>query len=146
MATPLTDVYGVFLAKVTADQWILPEEVEIAKADWRQFLDTAIFRFRYPKVSLEIDEEEESFVNTLTGEIQVLAVYMKHEWIKRCVADWSNIRSIYVDTEFSPANHLQKLEDLSLQVNMEAKNFYDTYSRVENGKPTAFGKLAGKNQ
>ena len=30
-------------------------------------------------------------------EIQLIALYMKHEWIKRCVASWENIRQLYAD-------------------------------------------------
>ena len=30
-------------------------------------------------------------------EIQLLAIFMKHEWIKRCIATWENIRQLYAD-------------------------------------------------
>ena len=32
-------------------------------------------------------------------EIQLLALYMKHEWVKRCVASWENIRQLYADAD-----------------------------------------------
>ena len=31
-------------------------------------------------------------VDLTNDEIQLLALYMKHEWIKRCIASWENIR------------------------------------------------------
>jgi hypothetical protein len=41
---------------------------------------------------------------------------MKHEWIKRCVASWEHIGQLYTSKDFSMANHLDKLNDLQLQV------------------------------
>ena len=42
----------------------------------------------------------------------MLALYMKHEWIKRCIASWENIRQLYTSKDFSQANHLDKLNKL----------------------------------
>ena len=105
MATPFLKVYDAFLGRITADEWTLEEELAIVERDWQELLKIAIFRFKYPRVSLEIEEvtlNEEShtdtlkvyqFVNDLTNdEIQLLALYMKHEWVKRCIASWENIR------------------------------------------------------
>ena len=98
MATPFLSVYDAFLARITADEWTLEEELAIVERDWQELLSIAIFRFKYPRVSLEVetlDGEEEGqlaqcqFVNDLTNdEIQLLALYMKHEWIKSCIASW----------------------------------------------------------
>jgi len=102
MATPLHKIYDAFLARITADEWTLEEELAIVERDWQELLRMAIFRFKYPRVSLEIESSEEEnesglqamqFINDLTNdEIQLLALYMKHEWIKRCIASWENIR------------------------------------------------------
>ena len=103
MATPLLRVYDAFLARITADEWTLEEELAIVERDWRQLLKMSIFRFKYPRVSLEIEETGEStgvfqFTEDLTNDqIQLLALYMKHEWIKRCIASWENIRQLYAD-------------------------------------------------
>jgi hypothetical protein len=107
MATPFLKVYDAFLARITADEWTLEEELAIVERDWQELLRIAIFRFKYPRVDLEIEEldtpEEgqlvrRQFVNDLTNdEIQLLALYMKHEWIKRCIASWENIRQLYAD-------------------------------------------------
>ena len=71
----------------------------------------AIARFKYPRVSLDFEERESecdcpapsfAFKEDLTNdEIQLLALYMKHEWIKRCIASWENIRQLYADMDFS---------------------------------------------
>ena len=57
MATPLLKVYDAFLARITADEWTLEEELAIVERDWRELLKMAIFRFKYPRVELEIVED-----------------------------------------------------------------------------------------
>ena len=118
MATPFLKVYDAFLARITADEWTLEEELAIVERDWQELLRIGIFRFKYPRIALDIEEVETEqehslpiyqFVNDLTNdEIQLLALYMKHEWIKRCIASWENIRQLYADKDFSQANHLDK--------------------------------------
>lgn len=107
MATPLSTVYDAFLARITADEWTLEEELAIVERDWQELLKMAIFRFKYPRISLEVeaispaDESKDQlvryqFINELSNdEIQILALMMKHEWIKRCIASWENIRQLY---------------------------------------------------
>lgn len=100
MATPLMRVYDAFLSRITADEWTLEEEFAMVERDWRQLLDIAIFRFKFPRVSLEYEDTENGpyFVEDLNeDEIQLLALMMKHEWVKRCVASWENIRQLYAD-------------------------------------------------
>ena len=58
MATPLLKVYDAFLARITADEWTLEEELAIVERDWQELLNMAIFRFKYPRVELEIVEDE----------------------------------------------------------------------------------------
>ena len=101
MATPFLKVYDAFLARITADEWTLEEELAIVERDWQELLGIAIFRFKYPRVSLEKEEIEPDmnenphklkmyqFVKALPNdEIKLLALYMKHEWVKRCIASW----------------------------------------------------------
>ena len=155
MATPFLKVYDAFLARITADEWTLEEELAIVERDWQELLKMAIARFKYPRVSLEIEEvetEQENqlpryqFVNDLTNdEIQLLALYMKHEWIKRCIASWENIRQLYADKDFSQANHLDKLNKLESAVNDEVHKFEGIYDRSRHKRPAElFKKLAGK--
>ena len=56
MATPVIKVYDAFLARITADEWTLEEELAIVERDWQELLKMAIFRFKYPRVSLEVEE------------------------------------------------------------------------------------------
>lgn len=159
MATPFLKVYEAFLARITADEWTLEEDIAIVERDWQQLLDIAIFRFKYPRNSLkklEFDPDPNCDCNPLIScafegdldqdEIQLLALYMKHEWIKRCVASWENIRQLYADKNFSQANHLDKLNKLQAAVEDEVHRAEGIYDRSRNKRPAGlFKKLAGKN-
>ena len=159
MATPFLKVYDAFLARITADEWTLEEELAIVERDWQELLKMAIARFKYPRVDLSIenaaiDNGDDSqlqilqFTNDIgNDEIQLLAVYMKHEWVKRCIASWENIRQLYSSTDFSQANHLDKFNDLQVAVAKEVAEQEDIYDRSRGKTPAAiFGKLAGKKQ
>ena len=118
----------------------------------------AIFRFKYPRVSLEKEEIEPNdnnnphelkmyqFVDDLTNdEIQLLALYMKHEWVKRCIASWENIRQLYADKDFSQANHLDKLNKLEVAIEKEVRRAEGVYDRSRKKRPAdLFKRLAGK--
>ena len=159
MATPFLKVYDAFLARITADEWTLEEELAIVERDWQELLRVAIFRFKYPRVALTIEEvagsdlpEDDSqlkiytFTEDLTNdEIQLLALYMKHEWIKRCIASWENIRQLYASKDFSQANHLDKLNKLEAAVRLEIRDAEGIYDRSRDKTPAEiFRKLAGK--
>lgn len=156
MATPFLKVYDAFLARITADEWTLEEELAIVERDWQELLKMAIARFKYPRVSLEIEQVDQTdndsqlavyqFTDDLTNdEIQLLAVYMKHEWIKRCIASWENIRQLYTSKDFSQANHLDKLNDLEQAVALEVHKYEGIYDRSRGKSPASiFRKLAGK--
>ena len=157
MATPFLKVYDAFLARITADEWTLEEELAIVERDWQELLKMAIARFKYPRVDLEIrsvnDEEYDEqqlgvyeFANELTNdEIQLLALYMKHEWIKRCIASWENIRQLYASKDFSQANHLDKLNKMESAVALEVHKQEGIYDRSRGKSPAViFRKLAGK--
>ena len=138
-------IYDSFLARISSDEWVLPDEMYIAQRDWFEFLKMAIFRFRFPRKSLEYDVEQMAFNEELDdAEIQVLAIYMKHEWVKRCVASWEEIRMLYSNKDFSQANHLDKLIKLSDQLELECAKSAATYYRSINGRPYDYTKLAGK--
>ena len=159
MATPFLKVYDAFLARITADEWTLEEELAIVERDWQELLNIAIFRFKYPRVSLEREEvqtelQEDNhglktyqFIEDLTNdEIQLLALYMKHEWVKRCIASWENIRQLYADKDFSQANHLDKLNKLEAAIQLEVRRAEGIYDRSREKRPAdLFKKLAGKN-
>ena len=153
MATPFLKVYDAFLARITADEWMLEEELAIVERDWQELLKMAVERFKYPRISLEIEEvsqQEEApvvqFKEDLTNaEIQLLALYMKHEWVKRCIASWENIRQLYADKDFSQANHLDKLNKLEAAIELEVHRAEGIYDRSREKRPAnLFKKLAGK--
>ena len=155
MATPFLKVYDAFLARITADEWTLEEELAIVERDWQELLKMAIAQFKYPRVALDIEAAEQEgdsqlpnfqFVNELTDrEIQMLALYMKYEWIKRCIASWENIRQLYSSKDFSQANHLDKLLKLQTLVEHEIHKMEGKYDRSRNNAPSdIFKRLAGK--
>lgn len=145
MNTPFQAIYDAFLARIESDEWSLPEQFELAKRDWQEFLKIAVFRFRYPRVDLSYSEQLGEFEGELTNdEIQVLATFMKHEWIRRCIASWEEIKMLYSNKDFSQANHLDKLIKLNDQTNYECVKTQAIYSRVINKQPFDFRKLAGK--
>ena len=146
MATPLQKVYDAFLAKLEEDEWMLAEDVNVVEDDWRQILDAAIFRVRYPHVSLDYDAETGIFIDTLgNDEIQLLANLMKSEWINRTITVWDNLRQLYSDKDFSQANFLDKLNKTGAQVENTCRLMLDRYGRAVHYKPNKiFGKLAGK--
>ena len=159
MATPFLKVYDAFLARITADEWTLEEELAIVERDWQELLNIAIFRFKYPRVCLDREEiepelqEEDThglkmyqFIEDLSNdEIQLLALYMKHEWVKRCIASWENIRQLYADKDFSQANHLDKLNKLEAAIQIEVRRAEGIYDRSREKRPAElFKKLAGK--
>lgn len=159
-ATPFLKVYDAFLARITADEWTLEEELAIVERDWQELLKMAIARFKYPRVSLDYEEVTIAtddvapqlriyqFKEELSNdEIQLLAVYMKHEWVKRCVASWEHIGQLYTSKDFSAANHLDKLNDLESNVKREVEEQQDIYDRSRGKAPAEiFRQLAGKRQ
>ena len=145
MGTPFQAIYDSFLARISSDEWVLPDEMYIAQHDWFEFLKMAIFRFRFPRKSLEYDIDQMAFNEELDdAEIQMLAIYMKHEWVKRCVASWEEIKMLYCNKDFSQANHLDKLIKLSEQLELECVKSSATYYRSIKGRPYDYTKLAGK--
>lgn len=154
MATPFLKVYDAFLARITADEWTLEEELAIVERDWQELLKMAVERFKYPRISLEIEELKGADENMMVmqfkedltnAEIQLLALYMKHEWVKRCLASWDNIRQLYVDSDYSQANHIDKLLKLEASVALEVHKAEGRYDRAREHKPAyIFKRLAGK--
>lgn len=107
-------------------------------------LDAAIVEFRYPRVSLEHDEYE--FTAELTNdEIQVLSSLMRLGWIRRCISTWDNVRHLWSDKDYSPANFLQRLTELETVIEKDSRRLKDWYGRSHQYKPDPiFGRLAGK--
>lgn len=136
MATELQEVYDFLLAKTDAKEWAWTEDIELLQSDWKMLLRMAIQDFLFPRISLEFTEDEEGntiFQNTLTdAELQVLATYMKHEWLKRSITNWKNIEMLYHDKDFKisgKASHLNALINLESVYDEECKKMANKYSR-----------------
>ncbi len=152
MGTPLTKVYEAFLAKIEQNEWTTVEEMQAAEKDWFKLLEMAINRFMFPRISLDINPIEDptngfSFIATITtAEIQVLATFMKNEWLKRSLASWELIRQQYTTKDFqffSPANQMGKIQEAINQSNDECLRILNVYGRAINGKPFNWSGLAG---
>ena len=136
MATELQEVYDFLLAKTDAKEWAWTEDIELLQSDWKMLLRMAIQDFLFPRVSLEFTEDQEGktiFAETLTdAELQVLATYMKHEWLKRSITNWKNIEMLYHDKDFKisgKAAHLNALINLEAVYDEECKKMANKYSR-----------------
>ena len=139
--TLLTDVYDAFLASINDDEWIFWDE-EDTKRDFRMILNAAMPRFKFPKHDLSI--EDEHFVEDLSNaEIQILACYMKCEWLNRNIMTWENIKPLYDERDWSQANLLDKFRQTLALEQKNAKELEAVYYRSRDKKPFKFGKLAG---
>ena len=143
--TPLQSVYDSFLSQITADDWMLEEDMDIIEQDWLALLHKAVDRFERPHIPLTIDEDMGEFVEALgPQEIVLLSRYMKLEWLARCIADWRQIKQLYSNKDFSQANHLDKLIKLYNTVEFDCFKTQRRYRRAYEGKVFNFGQLAGK--
>ena len=141
--TPYTKVYEAFLARILEDEW---ENwlIDEAMADWEQILHMAIPHFKFPRVSLE--EVDGGFSGDLgVEEIQILANFMKVEWLNRCIMTWENVKPLYVERDFSQANLLDKLNAMLKNEQANAEKKESIYYRSRKGKPFDFSKLATKS-
>lgn len=138
--TPYTAVYDAFLARILEDEWdnwLIDE----ALADWRHILEAAIPWFKFPRVSLERDDS--GFCEELgSSEIQIIANFMKVEWLNRCIMTWENIKPMYTERDFSQANLLDKLSNALEAEKKKAAEMESIYYRSRNGKPFDYKKLA----
>lgn len=139
--TPYFKVYEAFLARILEDEW-QDWLIEEAEADWRQILEAALPWFKFPRVSLEHDEN--GFVNDLSHqEIQIIANYMKCEWLNRCLLTWENVKPLYQERDFSQANLIDKLGDAIKQERANALAMESIYYRSRDGKPFNYSSMAG---
>lgn len=138
--TSYTKVYDAFLARILEDeweQWLIDDAVQ----DWRQLLEAALPWFKFPRVSLE--HNDDGFCGDLSqNEIQIIANYMKCEWLNRCIMTWENVKPLYVERDFSQANLLDKLEKMLEAERKTALALESVYYRSREGKPFDFSKLA----
>lgn len=138
--TSFDDIYDAFLGKMTEDEWEAWTEEEMA-VDFRNLLEAAIPWFKFPRVSLE--RTDEGFVEDLKNEeIQILASFMKCEWLNRTILSWENIKPLYDERDFSPAKLLNEFRELLVKEETKARKLESLYYRSINGKPYRYDRWA----
>ena len=139
--TPCSRIYKAFLSRILEDEWDhwLQEEAE---EDWYEIMNAAIPWFKFPRHSLA--HTKEGFDEDLTEmEIQIIANYMKCEWLNRCIMTWENIKPLYEEKDFSQANLLDKLNKALVSERKYALKMESYYYRSVDGKPYKYSSLAG---
>ncbi len=136
------DVYDAFLPKMLEDEWLNWTDEE-REEDWRALLDAAIPYFKFPRVSLDIEDDMFVDENVSNEEIQILATYMKVEWLNRTILTWENVKPLYVERDFSQANLIDKLRQLLEREEYKASKLERIYYRSRKKKPFEYRKLAG---
>ena len=133
-------VYTAFLSKILDDEWDTWTEAEIEK-DLFTLLQAAIARFKFPRVSLEYTSE--GFTDTLTNdEVQILASYMKCEWLNRNILTWENVKPLYEERDFSQANLLDKFNNMLAAEQAQAAKLEASYYRSVKKRPFEYRRLA----
>ena len=149
-------VYSAFLSKVTGDDWEFEYREDIESMiptkddleDLRQILENALPYFKFPRTSLT--RNDEGFENDLSPEeISIISEYMKVEWLDRTIHTWENVKVMYDERDWSPANLLKQfisLLDRSEQKALKLERLYSRSITDKDGmrKPFSFSQLAGK--
>ena len=126
-------VYTAFLSKILEDEWENWKEEDV-NADMFTLLEAAVMRFKFPRVSLEYTSE--GFTDDLTNdEVQILACYMKCEWLNRTILTWENVKPLYEERDFSQANLLDKFNAMLAAEQKHAEELEGIYYRSINKKP-----------
>lgn len=142
--TPVQLVYDAFLTKMLDDEWLNWASEEMVE-DWKTILLGALPWFKFPRVSLEIVTENgvDFFSEDLNNEeIQILASYMKCEWLNRTILTWENIKPLYEERDFSQANLLDKFNQTLAAEKKNAARLEGVYYRSINRKPFGYRNLA----
>ena len=144
--TQLQVVYDAFLGKMLEDEW-LNWDLEDIEADWRVLLNAALPWFKFPRVSLDIvvdeEDDEEKFEADLNNEeIQIIATYMKCEWLNRTILTWENVKPLYEERDFSQANLLDKFNEMLAAEKKNAARLEAVYYRSIKRKPFGQSQLA----
>ena len=141
--TSFDKIYDAFLNKMLDDEWDGWTEQEL-KSDLRPLLDAAIPWFKFPRISLETNND--GFIEDLSNnEIQILASYMKCEWLNRTILTWENVKPLYAERDFSQANLIDKFNNMLTQEKTNARRLENIYYRSIKGKPYPYRKWAQQN-
>lgn len=139
-------IYDAFLSKQLDDEWENWDMEEINE-DWKTLLMGAIPWFKFPRVSLDFvtdeDTGEVNFNEDLSNEeIQILATYMKCEWLNRTILTWENVKPLYDERDFSQANLIDKFRQMLEMEKKNAARLEAIYYRAIKRKPFDYTKMA----
>lgn len=138
--TSFEQVYAAFLSKILDDEWETWVQSDV-EADLFTLLEAAVVRFKFPRVSLEYTSE--GFSSQLSNEeIQILACYMKCEWLNRTILTWENVKPLYDERDFSQANLIDKFNKMLESERQNAAKLEAIYYRSVNKKPFPYHLLA----
>ena len=138
--TPYQKIYDAFLVMILEDEWINWEQHEVEE-DLRNLLEGAIPWFKFPRKDLSRDDE--GFIEDLDNEeIQILANYMKCEWLNRTILTWENVKPLYEERDFSQANLLDKFNQLLQKEEKKAQKLESIYYRSIKHKPFDYSRLS----
>jgi hypothetical protein len=142
--TSVQSLFDAFLALIESDEWEALEEFQ-AQIDFKQLALAAKPWFKFPRCSLEWDEDGKNFIdeNMSNDEIQVLALFMKSLWYDRVVDSWENLRPYYTERDFSPGKMLGEFRGRASEQLKKAKALESVYYRSIKGKPFDYSKLSG---
>ncbi len=142
--TPVQDLYDAFLVLIESDEWDQLEE-NVANIDFQHLAMAAIPWFKFPRCSLEWDENAEYFKdeNITNTEIQIIALFMKALWLNRVIDTWENLRPYYTERDFSPAKQLSEFRSRQQNQMEQAKDLEKIYYRSIKGKPYDYTTFAG---
>ena len=140
MSTPLEKAYSAFMSKMLEDEWINWTQEEIEE-DLLTILDGALPWFKFPRKNLDHNEKE--VIEDLDNEeIQIIATYMKCEWLNRTILTWENVKPLYEERDFSQANLLSKFTELLEKEESKVHRLESIYYRAPQRKPFSYRLLA----
>ncbi len=138
--TALQTVYDAFLSKMLDDEWEFWTEEELNE-DLYSLLQGAVVWFKFPRVSLNFTSE--GFEADLSNEeVQILATYMKCEWLNRTILTWENVKPLYEERDFSQANLIDKFNAMLAAEKKNALRLESIYYRSISNKPFHYRDLA----
>ncbi len=141
--TQFQTVYDCFLGKILDDEWDNWTDEEIEE-DLFVLLQGAIGWFKFPRKSLEYTTE--GFTDDLTNdEVQILATYMKCEWLNRTILTWENVKPLYDERDFSQANLIDKFRLMLEEEKRTAHRLEANYYRSVEKKPFSYRQLSSQD-
>jgi len=132
MATPYSNVYNLFLAKISDYSFanMTQEELESIMHD---YLKVAAGYFDYYcSQNLDMDDTNQQFLSTLTSEEEnILSLLMVVEYLKSQLLSAEKLRMFLSDKDYkiySQANHIRELKELYDSLRNEAEGLISRYT------------------